>query len=55
MLEVLRNSTTLAELLAALGQRDAAREPLAPICDWFTEGFDTHELKGARELFGSLH
>ena len=28
---------------------------LAPICNWFTEGFDTHDLKGARELFGSLH
>ena len=55
MLEVLRSSTTLAELLAERGQRDAARELLAPIYNWFTEGFDSHDLKGACELLGSLH
>jgi predicted ATPase len=50
----LRSSTTLAELLAKRGQRDAARELLAPIYAWFTEGFDTKDLKEAKALLG-LH
>jgi predicted ATPase len=50
----LRSSTTLAELLVARGQRDAARELLAPIYAWFTEGLDTHDLKAARALLESL-
>ncbi|MEP7343811.1 MAG: AAA family ATPase [Gemmatimonadaceae bacterium] len=50
----LRASTTLAELLAARGQRDAARDVLAPIYNWFTEGFDTHDLQAARSLLESL-
>ena len=50
----LRSSTTLAELLAERGQRDAAREALAPIYNWFTEGFDTHDLKSARGLLEAL-
>ena len=50
----LRASTTLAELLVERGQRDAAREGLAPIYNWFTEGFDTHDLVAARRLLESL-
>lgn len=50
----LRSSTTLAGLLAARSQRDAARDLLAPIYDWFTEGFDTHDLKAARTTLESL-
>jgi tetratricopeptide (TPR) repeat protein len=50
----LRSSTTLAELLAARGQRDAACELLAPIYNWFTEGFGTHDLKAARTTLESL-
>jgi len=50
----LRASTTLAELLVDRGQRDAAREGLAPIYGWFTEGFDTHDLVAARRLLDSL-
>jgi predicted ATPase len=50
----LRSSTTLAELLAERGQRDAASELLAPIYNWFTEGFDTHDLRVARSLLESL-
>jgi predicted ATPase len=50
----LRSSTTLARLLAERGQRGAARELLAPAYDWFTEGFDTHDLKAARELLEEL-
>jgi predicted ATPase len=50
----LRSSKTLAELLIELGQRDAARQLLAPICNWFTEGFDTFDLKEAKALLGGL-
>ena len=50
----LRSSTTLAELLAEHGQRDAARELLAPIYNWFTEGFDTKDLKQAKGLLKEL-
>jgi predicted ATPase len=50
----LRSSTTLAQLLIERGLRDAAREVLAPIYDWFTEGFDTHDLRAARTLLESL-
>ena len=50
----LRSSTTLAQLLLERGRRDAAREVLAPIYDWFTEGFDTHDLMAARALLESL-
>jgi hypothetical protein len=46
----LRSSTTLAELLAKRDQRDAARELLAPIYNWFAEGFDTKDLVAARKL-----
>jgi predicted ATPase len=50
----LRSSTTLAQLLLERSQRDAAREVLAPIYNWFTEGFDTHDLRAARTLLDSL-
>jgi tetratricopeptide (TPR) repeat protein len=50
----LRSSTTLAELLAERGDRDAARELLAPIYNWFTEGFDTKDLVVARKLLEAL-
>jgi predicted ATPase len=50
----LRSSTTLADLLAADGRRDAARDLLSPIYSWFTEGFETHDLKEARSLLDEL-
>ena len=50
----LRSSITLAELLARRGQRDAARKLLAPIYNWFTEGFETKDLKEAKALLGEL-
>ena len=43
----LRAATTLAQLLAERGERAAARKLLAPVFDWFTEGFDTRDLKAA--------
>jgi class 3 adenylate cyclase/tetratricopeptide (TPR) repeat protein len=51
----LRSSTTLAQLLLERGERAAARELLAPVYDWFTEGFETHDLKAAGVLLESLH
>jgi predicted ATPase len=37
------------------GKRDEAREPLAPVYGWFTEGFDTLDLKEAKALLDGLH
>jgi hypothetical protein len=50
----LRSSSTLAELLVGRGQREAARQLLAPIYGWFTEGFDTKDLKEAKALLEIL-
>ena len=36
------------------GQRDEARELLAPVYGWFTEGFDTRDLKEAKALLDEL-
>jgi predicted ATPase len=38
----------------AQGKRDAARELLAPIYGWFTEGFDTADLQEAKALLAAL-
>ena len=46
----LRSAVTLAQLLAKRGQRDAARDLLAPLCEWFTEGAATKDLMDARAL-----
>jgi predicted ATPase len=32
-----------------------ARELLAPVCGWFTEGFDTFDLREAKALLDELH
>jgi predicted ATPase len=37
------------------GKRDKARNLLAPVYGWFTEGFDTLELKEAKALLDELH
>ncbi len=50
----LRTATTLARLLFGRGDHSAARELLAPIYGWFTEGFGTHDLRAARELLKEL-
>jgi hypothetical protein len=36
------------------GRREAARQLLAPVYDWFTEGFDTADLKDAKALLAEL-
>jgi DNA-binding winged helix-turn-helix (wHTH) protein/predicted ATPase len=50
----LRVATSLARLWQQQGQRAAARELLAPIYDWFTEGFDTADLRDAQTLLSTL-
>jgi hypothetical protein len=39
---------------ARTGQRDEARTMLAEIYNWFTEGFDTADLKDAKALLDEL-
>ena len=50
----LRATTSLARLLAKQGKRDQARAMLAEIFGWFTEGFDTPDLKDAKALLDEL-
>ena len=50
----LRATTSLARLLATQGRRDEARTMLADIYGWFTEGFDTADLKDAKALLDEL-
>ena len=50
----LRATTSLARLLATQGKRDEARAMLAEIYNWFTEGFDTSDLKDAKALLNEL-
>ncbi|HEX3883903.1 MAG TPA: AAA family ATPase [Stellaceae bacterium] len=44
----------LARLNVARENRDAARDVLAPLCDWFTEGLDLSDLVAAKALLASL-
>jgi len=50
----LRATTSLARLLRDSGRRDEARAMLACIYGWFTEGFDTADLKDAKALLEEL-
>jgi len=50
----LRAATSLARLWGEQGRRAEARELLAPIYGWFTEGFDTADLKDAARLLSEL-
>ena len=51
----LRTATTLARVLAENNERREAVELLAPIYDWFTEGFDTADLREAKALVEALN
>lgn len=53
MLE-LRAAISLAGLQCHTGRRAEARAMLGPLYDWFQEGHDTPELRGARELLEPL-
>ncbi len=50
----LRAATSLAHLWQTEGKAVEARELLAPIYDWFTEGFDAPDLKEAKALLDEL-
>jgi predicted ATPase len=50
----LRAATSLARLWRSQGKRDEARELLAPVYSWFTEGFDTADLIEAKNLLDEL-
>ncbi len=50
----LRATTSLARLLERQGRRDEAHAMLAEIYNWFTEGFDTADLKDAKALLEEL-
>jgi predicted ATPase len=50
----LRAAVSLAQLRRDQGRRTEARDLLAPIYGWFTEGFDTQDLKEAKTLLHEL-
>ena len=50
----LRAAISVARLWRDQGKSQQARELLAPICGWFTEGFETLDLKEARALLDEL-
>ena len=50
----LRATVSLARLLRDTNRRDEARSMLAEIYNWFTEGFDTADLKEAKVLLDEL-
>jgi len=47
-------TSSLARLLTSQGRGDEARTMLAEISDWFTEGFDSADLKDAKTLLDEL-
>jgi predicted ATPase len=51
----LRAAMSMARLWRDQGKRDEARDLLAPVYSWFTEGFDTLDLKEAKALLDELH
>ena len=50
----LRAAMSMARLWRDQGKRDQARDVLAPVYGWFTEGFDTLDLKEAKALLDEL-
>jgi predicted ATPase len=50
----LRAAMSLARLWRSQGKVQQARDLLAPVYRWFTEGFDTRDLKEAKALLGEL-
>ena len=51
----LRAAMGMAKLWLDQGQQDKAHDLLAPVYGWFTEGFDTLDLKDAKALLDDLH
>ncbi len=50
----LRAVTSLSSLLSARGKSDEAQKMLSEVYGWFTEGFDTPDLKRAKTLLEEL-
>ena len=50
----LRAAMSMARLWRDQGKRKEARDLLAPVYGWFTEGFDTRDLKEAKALLDAL-
>ena len=50
----LRAATSMARLWRDQGKPQQARELLAPVYGWFTEGFDTRDLKEAKALLEQI-
>jgi hypothetical protein len=50
----LRAAMSLSGLWQTQGKREEARQLLAEIYRWFTEGFDTADLKAAKTLLDEL-
>jgi predicted ATPase len=50
----LRTSSSLARLRQSQGKRREAYDLIAPVCGWFTEGFDTKDLIDAKALLAEL-
>jgi predicted ATPase len=50
----LRAAMSMARLWRDQGKREEARDLLAPVYGWFTEGFDTLDLKEAKALLEEL-
>ena len=50
----LRAAMSMARLLCAQGKRERARDILAPVYGWFTQGFDTLDLREAKLLLEEL-
>src|SRR4029077_19414044 len=51
----LRAAMSMARLWRDQGKREEARDLLAPVYGWFTEGFDTLDLKEAKALLDELN
>jgi predicted ATPase len=49
-----RAATSLGRLSRDHGKHHEARDLLAPVYGWFTEGFDTPDLKDAKALLDEL-
>jgi predicted ATPase len=50
----LRAAMSLSRLWQQQGKRQEAHDLLAPVYNWFTEGFDTADLKDAKALLDAL-
>ena len=50
----MRAAISLARLWQRQGKHDEARDLLGPVCEWFTEGFDTRDLIEAKALLAEL-